>query len=165
MISGMFFEILKRIETAFKPYRPDQREDLFADYGHLSEDSWRAIVETLRRSCTRQPSPADYENVKRDLVRSGVVHLNDQEVVECDKCNGEGYRRYIRRAKVEWRLDAPIARCSCANGERWAFPKDYVVERAENFVDWVAHGVTPSQAIAEHMEALHGAEPVESIPF
>ena len=112
-----FIEATSRLEHYYnKEYTTAQLEIMYDELKNFDIERYRQLISAALKKCPNRPKIADFYQLDQELP-----HTNDNqnnEIVECKKCNNTGYVTYKKfitdgGKKLEYIY---AARCDCENG-------------------------------------------------
>ena len=109
-----FIEATSRLETYYgKDYTTEQRSIMYEELKDLEVNRYRQLISAVLKTSKYLPKIADFIETNKDVPYEKKI---DNEIVECDICNGTGYVNYkkiVGKAKLEYDY---ACRCTCVNG-------------------------------------------------
>lgn len=110
-----FIEVSNRMEQYYdKEYTTEQRQIMYEELKDWNINRYKKAVSIAIRSCKFLPKLADIIQASTEIRET--QNNEENQSVECNKCNGTGFIEY--KKKANGMIYDFACRCTCLNGQR-----------------------------------------------
>lgn len=120
MQSGEFIEATEKLEQYYdKEYTKDQMQIMYDELKDIEIERYRKLISIVIRKSKFLPKVADIIDANNEEPYTN--NKNEQEKIECKKCNGTGYIVYNKVIKDGTReyISSYGALCDCGNARQY----------------------------------------------
>ena len=104
----------QKLENFYEKQIPDeQRKIWFSEFKKINITRYRYIIGQAYRQCKFMPKLADMIEINKT---AGVIQKQEDETVDCPKCNGTGIILYKKKATGNETECDYACRCTCTAG-------------------------------------------------